>query len=88
MAYMNQKAVNLYILLRVKLLCYLMRRSGLTGSRYKGVLDKGFSSCAVPAFCHGPGILSCMQVYVLPMNCREVTESKGTMEILIASRLM
>ena len=55
------------------------------GSGYKGVLDRGFSSCAAPAFCHGPGISSYMQVYALPMDCREVTESKGTTEI--ASRL-
>ena len=55
------------------------------GSGSKGVLDRGFSLCAAPAFCHGPGILSCMQVYVLPMDRKEVAESKGTAEV--ASRL-
>ena len=62
-------------------LSYPTRRSGLAGSEYKGVLDRGFSSCAVLAFCHSPGILSCMWVYALPMDHREVTESKGTTEV-------
>ena len=73
-------------MLQVKLLCYPTCRSGLAGSGYKGVLDRGFSSCAVPAFCHGPGISSCMQVYVLLMVHREVAELKGTAEIV--SRLV
>ena len=45
-------------------LSYPTHRSGLTVSGYKGVLDRGFSSCAVPAFFHGPGILNCMQVFI------------------------
>ena len=56
-------------------------RSGLTVSGYKGVLDRDFSLCAVPAFCCSPGISSCMQVYALPKNHREVAKSKGTAEI-------
>ena len=63
-------------------LSYPMHRSGLVGSGYEGVLDRGFSSCAVLAFCCGPGISSCMQVYALPKDCREVAEVKGTMEIV------
>ena len=57
-------------------LSYLTHRSGLVVPDMKGVLDRGFSSCAVLAFCHGLGILSCMQVYVLPKDRREVTELK------------
>ena len=55
---------------------YLTHRLGLMVPDMKGVLDRGFSSCTVPAFCHGPGISSYMQVYVLPKDCREVAESK------------
>ena len=55
-AYTNQKAVSSYILLRVK----PKLPSAKTGSRRfpdaMGGMDNGFSSCAVPAFCHGPGI--------------------------------
>ena len=55
---------------------YPTHRSGLVVLDTEAFLDRGFSSCAVPAFCHGPGILSCMQVYALPKNNREVAESK------------
>ena len=66
-------------------LSYLTHRSGLAVSRYKGVLNRGFSSCAALAFCCSPGILSCVQVYALPKDCREVTELKGTTEIVLGS---
>ena len=62
--------------------CYLTHTLGLVVSGYEGVPDRGFSLCAVPAFCCGPGISNCMQVYALPTDHREVTESKGTMEIV------
>ena len=56
MAYTNQKAVSLYILLRVK----PKLPGAKTGSRrlpdVKRGMDSGFSSCAVPAFCRSPGI--------------------------------
>ena len=61
---------------------YITHRLGLVVSGYKGDLDKGFSSCAAPAFRHSPGISSCMQVYSLPMDHREVAESKGAAEIV------
>ena len=55
-AYMNQKAVSSYILLRVK----PKLPGAKTGSRRfpdtTGGMDNGFSSCAAPAFCRGPGI--------------------------------
>ena len=62
------------MVLQVKLLCYLTHRSGLMGSGYKGVLDRGFSSCAMLAFCCSPGISSCMQVYVLPVTSRNTLD--------------
>ena len=49
-------------------LSYPTCRLGLVVLDMRGFLDRGFSSCAVPAFCHGPGISSCMQVYVLPKD--------------------
>ena len=49
---------------------YPTHRLGLVVPDMKGFLDRGFSLCAVPAFCHSPGILSCMQVYVLQGSCR------------------
>ena len=56
MAYTNQKAVSLYILLQVK----PKPPGAKTGSRRfpdaMGGMDSGFSSCAALAFCHGPGI--------------------------------
>ena len=56
MAYMSQKAVSSYILLRVK----PKLPSTKTGSRrfpdVMGGMDSGFSSCTAPAFCRGPGI--------------------------------
>ena len=55
---------------------YPTHRLGLVVPDMKGFLDRGFSSCAVLAFCHGPGISSCMQVYALPKDRREVTELK------------
>ena len=63
-------------------LSYPTHRWGLAVSRCKGVLDRGFSLCTVPTFCCSPGISSCMQVYVLPTDCREVAESNGTTEIV------
>ena len=55
-AYTNQKAVSSYILLRIK----PKLPGAKTGSRRfldaTGGMDNGFSSCAAPAFCHGPGI--------------------------------
>ena len=63
-------------------LSYPTHRLGLVVSGYKGVLDRGFSSCNVLAFCCSPGISSCMQVYALPKDCREVAELKGTVEIV------
>ena len=73
MAYMNQKAVSSYILYTSQALGYPTCRSGLVVLDTKGFLDRGFSSCAAPAFCCGPGISSCMQVYALPKDHREVT---------------
>ena len=56
MAYTNQKAVSLYILLQIK----PKPPSAKTGSRrfpdVMGGMDSGFSSCAARAFCRGPGI--------------------------------
>ena len=61
---------------------YLTHRLGLAVSRYKGVLDRGFGSCTVPAFCCGPGILNVCRYNTLPMEHREVVELKGTTEIV------
>ena len=66
--------------LQVKTQCYPTCRLGLTVPDARGVLDRGFSSCAAPAFCCGPGILNCMQVYVLPMDHREVTDTHAVPE--------
>ena len=55
---------------------YPTPRSGLMVLDMKEFLDRGFSSCAAPAFCRGPGISSCMQVYGLPKDYREVAELK------------
>ena len=63
-------------------LSYLIHRLGLAVSAYERVLDRGFSSCAVPAFCCSPGNSNCMQVYALLTDRREVAESKGTMEVV------
>ena len=56
-AYTNQKAVSSYILLQVK----PKLPGAKTGSHRfpdaTGGMDSGFSSCAAPAFCCGPGIL-------------------------------
>ena len=57
-------------------------RLGLVVSRYNGVLDRGFSSCAAPAFCCGPGISNVFRYNMLPMDHREVIESKGATEIV------
>ena len=55
-AYTNQKAMSSYILLRIK----PKLPGAKTGSRRfpdaTGGMDSGFSSCAAPAFCRGPGI--------------------------------
>ena len=56
MAYTNQKAVSSYILLPIK----PKLPGAKTGSRrfpdVTGGMDSGFSSCAAPTFCRGPGI--------------------------------
>ena len=39
-------------------------------------MDSGFSSCAAPAFCRGPGISRDRQVYARPMSCWEAARSK------------
>ena len=54
----------------------------LTVSGYKGILDRGFSLCAVLAFYHSPGILNVCRYNTLPIDRREVIESKGTVEIV------
>ena len=76
MAYTNQKAVSSYILLRVK----PKLPGAKTGScRFLDVMrgmDSGFSSCAVPAFCRGPGISRDRQVYAHPMSRWEAARSK------------
>ena len=55
-AYMNQKVVSSYILLRIK---PKLPGAKTESRRFLDVtrgMDSGFSLCAVPAFCHGPGI--------------------------------
>ena len=76
MAYTNQKAVSSYILLRVK----PKLPGAKTGSpRFLDVtrgMDSGFSLCAAPAFCCGPGISRDRQVYAHPMSRWEAARLK------------
>ena len=63
MAYTNQKAVSSYILLRVK---PKLPSAKTESCRFPDVMrgmDSGFSSCAAPAFCRGPGISRDRWVY-------------------------
>ena len=53
---MNQKAVSLYILLQVKPKLPGVKTRSRRFLDATGGMDNGFSSCAAPAFCHGPGI--------------------------------
>ena len=57
MAYMNQKAVGSYILLRVKPKLPSVKTRSCRFPDMTGGMDSGFSSCTAPAFCHSPGIL-------------------------------
>ena len=84
MAYTNQKAVSSYILLCIK---PKLPDTKIGSHRFldvTGGMDNGFSLQLVP--CAGLLLQSryfeYMQVYALPMGCREVAESKGTMEIV------
>ena len=57
-------------------LSYPTCRLGLVVLDMRGFLDRGFSSCAVPAFCHGPGISRDRRVYARPMSRWEAARSK------------
>ena len=66
MAYMNQKAVSLYILLPVK---PKLPDAKIGSHRFPdavGGMDNGFSWCTAPAFCRGPGISNICRYMHIP----------------------
>ena len=72
MAYTNQKAVSSYILLQVK---PKLPDAKIRTRRFldaTGGMDSGFSSCAAPAFCRGPGILNICRCMWVPWAAGEL----------------
>ena len=63
MAYTNQKAVSSYILLQIKPKLPGTKTESCRFPDVTGGMDSGFSSCAAPAFCCGPGISRDRWVY-------------------------
>ena len=88
-AYTNQKAVSLYILLRVK---PTLSNTKIRSHRFLDVtrsIDNGFSLYVTPAFYRSPGILNiCRYIHFAQVtgSCRVVEYCRNSFRVCVKSK--